>query len=682
MPPDPYRYFRVEARELVDQLGRATLELEQQGAGVEVVQRLLRFAHTLKGAARVVKQREIADEAHAIEELVVPYREAGGQVERTVVDGLLRLLDGIGERLGLLGAPAPVVAAPGGSLLDESVPTLHADAAEVDSLLDGLAAAHVQLGALRRAAAVAERVQQLGALLVEQLAPRRQRGAAPPVREKASAMADDMRELAGGLGRAVGEAIERMDRELRQVRDAAEQLRLVSAGTLFTPLERLARDAAGSLSKQVTFEGLGGDVRLDAHVLAGARAALVQLVRNAVAHGIESAAERRAAGKGPAGRVSVEIARRGNRVAFRCRDDGRGIDLEALRRAAVRRGFAAAETAALAPEALIEVLLRGGITTSPAVTQVSGRGVGLDVVRDAVEKLGGEIAVRTEAGRGTVFELTVPLTLAAIDGLAVDGGGVVATLPLDAVKRAVWVGPGAIARTPEGESLLFEGKVIPFLRLATALRAAPPEGRSAGAGVASAVVIESGGRLAALGVDRLLGASRVVLSPLPALAPADPIAAGASFDADGNPRIVLEPEQIVEKAGRVGRGASAAAPAPRNILVVDDSLTTRMLEQSILQSAGYAVDVAASAEEALERAHARRYALFLVDVEMPGMDGFTFIERVRADPLLSPIPAILVTSRSAPEDRERGDRVGAQGYIVKSEFDQQDLLARIGRLTG
>jgi two-component system chemotaxis sensor kinase CheA len=196
-------------------------------------------------------------------------------------------------------------------------------------------------------------------------------------------------------------------------------------------------------------------------------------------------------------------------------------------------------------------------------------------------------------------------------------------------------------------------------------------------------VVQTGGRSVAVGVDRFLGTSSIVMRPLPAAMAADPIVAGASLDAEGNPQLVLDPNELVAAAER-GRGAalggSTARPAP--ILVIDDSLTTRMLEKSILESAGYEVEIAVSAEEALSKACDGRYSLFLVDVEMPGMDGFEFVETTRADPTLRSIPAILVTSRNAPEDRRRGEQAGARAYIVKGEFDQGKLLQTIRSLIG
>jgi two-component system chemotaxis sensor kinase CheA len=195
------------------------------------------------------------------------------------------------------------------------------------------------------------------------------------------------------------------------------------------------------------------------------------------------------------------------------------------------------------------------------------------------------------------------------------------------------------------------------------------------------VVVQAGRRLVALGADRLAGTSEVVVRPLPAHAQADPAVAGAALDPEGNPQLVLDPAGLVEASLGAPPAPAAQLPPRPPILVVDDSLTTRMLEKSILESAGYEVELATSGEEGLARARARRFGLYLVDVEMPGMDGFEFVRVTRAEARTA-APAILVTSRGAPEDRRRGTEAGASAYVVKSEFDQGRLLATIDRLLG
>jgi two-component system, chemotaxis family, sensor kinase CheA len=272
------------------------------------------------------------------------------------------------------------------------------------------------------------------------------------------------------------------------------------------------------------------------------------------------------------------------------------------------------------------------------------------------------------------------VSLAALDALVVESGGRVVAIPLDAVRRTVRVDAGEVAQSAQGASIIFEGQVVPFVPLARALRR---ESKSnSGASFWSAVIVEGANALAAVGIDRLRGIQNLVLRPLPEFTPSDSIVAGASLDGEGHPQLVLDADALVEQVRGIGASPIEVLSKRAPILVIDDSLTTRMLEQSILESAGYEVELATSAEAALEKARHRDYALFLVDVEMPGMDGFTFVEHTRADPVLREVPAILVTSRASLEDRERGRAVGAKAHICKGEFEQGELLDKIRELLG
>jgi len=255
------------------------------------------------------------------------------------------------------------------------------------------------------------------------------------------------------------------------------------------------------------------------------------------------------------------------------------------------------------------------------------------------------------------------------------GAFIDAGLPLDAVRGTVRIGAQEIMPAAPGVAVLYGEQAIAYAALSVVLEGghAPIPDRS------SMVVLAGADGPAAIGVDRLLGTANLAVRPWQDQLRASAVVAGVAFDAAGDPQLILDPDGVVAAVRRGASDASEAAPPPprTRILVIDDSLTTRMLEQSILESVGYEVDVALSAEEGLRTAHRSRYALFLVDVEMPGMDGFTFVETIRSDPVLHETPAILVTSRAAPEDIGRGHAVGAQGYIVKSEFDQTRLLAMI-----
>jgi two-component system chemotaxis sensor kinase CheA len=676
MAQDPYRYFRPEACEILDQFSRGVLDLEKGDSNAPIVRQLLRLAHTLKGAARVVKQTEIANHAHAIEDTLSPLRDSAERVGREQIDTVLQHLDSITDRLaGLAPATETAVPAAGKAAAEEPARTIRTDLAEADAILDGVVETHALMNGLRAAVRSVQQIGQLADLLASQSAAgERDRNGASRSSQRLL-LAGELRRKIGAADRALVSIVDQMDRELRQLREGAERLRLVPAGNLFTMLERMVFDTARAQSKQVTFKGSGNGIRVDAQVLEVIQGALVQIVRNAVAHGIEPGDERVRAGKAAAGNVSVVIARRDRHIVFSCTDDGRGVDLEAVRRIASERGLLGPASKEKLTDELVRILLRGGISTSKTVTEESGRGVGLDVVREAAERLGGEVACRNEPGRGTTFEIAIPPSLSSLDALIVEteGSGSVVAIPLDSIRATRRITASEITFAAPGASVLYEDKAIPFLPLAAALDGTAWSTERNW----PAVIVAESDALAAVGVKRLLGTAKIVVRPLPQQITACAIVIAAALDSDGNPQVVLDPGRLIAAAQRGRPAELTASSVKRTVLVVDDSLTTRMLERSILESAGYDVDLAVSAEAALDRLRETRYALILVDVEMPGMDGFTFVERLRADVNSRDIPAILVTSLAEPAHRRRGREVGAQGYIVKSEFDQAELLSMI-----
>lgn len=671
MAEDPYRYFRLEAKELHGQLASGVLELERADSGGALTAKLLRLAHTLKGAARVVKLFEIADRAHAFEDILSPCRDNAEPVDRTRIDALLACLDAIESGLRTLGAPAAAGGSPAGGAdgpAAEETRAIRADIAEMDAMLDGVMEIHAAVTGLQSAV---DEGASLGRLAESLVAQSGGQGINGPTAggELLKRFRTRERQLAAGL--------EFLERELQQLRDAVEQIRLVGADTLFTTLERATRDVTQTLQKSVVLSTRGDKIRLDSHVLATLQPALVQIVRNAVAHGIERPAERLAAGKPATGRIEITVARRAGRIQFECRDDGRGIDLDAVRAAARKRGMPEAEASGLGADAVMAMLLKGGLSTSQAVTSSAGRGIGLNIVREAVDRLCGDIAVESQAGAGCRFRISVPPSTSAIEMLKIQVGDKAAAIPLDSVVKATRFRREEISLGTMGATVPWEQSAIPFMPLAALLNGEEAATERAW----TAVVLRGETGLAAIGVDRLLGTARLVVRPLPPLAPAGAAVSGATLDSEGNPQLVLDAPTLVEAARSGGQRVFDTPKSRLPLLVIDDSLTTRMLEKSILESAGYVADIAQSAEEGLDLAHEKRYGLVLCDVEMPGMDGFTFVERLRADPNLRQLPSILVTSRSAPADRERGRKAGAQGYVVKSEFDQAALLAMIERLS-
>lgn len=700
MTQDITKYFRIEGAQLLERIGQALLELDKGNDPQQQVAALLRHVHTLKGAARVVKVTAVAEVAHAMEDVMAPFRHATDPLPREVIDRLLADVDVMEAHLRALTAEvavdvpdAPGVkdarAAPGvpaanlgadaqrGDLTQLSRP----DLSEVDALLEqvegvtatlsGADAAFAELAALR------SWLDVLGRRLS---APSREGRDGPRATHELLALTRRMEELSRGVERAFRDHVDHVERGLGEVRTAAEALRLAPVERVAASLERAVRDAARAQGKDVSLSLTGGDVRLDVNVLFAMREALVQLVTNAVVHGVELPDERGRAGKPKAGQIRLEVTRAGSRVVFACHDDGRGLNVEAVRSRLQARGVKLAVDDDNLAE-LLQWLPRAGISTASAVTDSAGRGVGLDVVREVAARLLGELRVQTWAGRGFRVELDVPVSVAAFEALSVEAAEVSVMLPMDAIVRCERFEQDSLTQQPEGAVVTHEGRLIPFYPLA----ALWTQDVSRHEHSRALLVVRAEDELVALGVERIQGTRPITMRPLPVSAVVQPAIAGVTLDSTGKPMLVIDPMGISQQArayrrGAAGRGFGVPKREVPRVLVVDDSLTTRMMEQSILESAGYHVDLAVSAEDALQRVKQQSYSLFLVDVEMPGMDGFTFVAQTRADADLRRTPAVLVSSRSDPEDLERGRAAGAAGYVIKSRFDQRELLALIERL--
>ena len=681
MQKDPYKYFRIEAREIMEAMGQDILAMEK-GERAESIKRLLRQAHTLKGAARVVKQGRIAEMAHEMETCL-----SGDTGDTGAVNSLFGLVDGMSQLLAALQAPnasppvaqqaapappAPVahvghvglaVSRPVASPSASPIETARVNIGDMDILLAGVAEASVRLGVLHQLTEPIVHAKRLADALVNDLLGLGQR----QERKSSVRIAEALQSQLTDLKHSYAAGIERLTADMRQLTAHAHSLRLVPAHTMFGVLERAARDAADALGKQIAFSCTGGATALDGHVLAPVRDALLHVVRNAVAHGTEAPSERLASGKAPRGQVTVHVEQHGSRIVFTCTDDGRGIDVEAVKQAAVQRG-ALAESAAITLGTAdgMRLIFLPGVSTASQLTEVSGRGVGLDAVEAAITKLKGTIDVTSTPGRGTAVVLTVPLSLTSITALVCSiEGNETALLPLSAVEKLLRIEDRSIARTATYETIVYDSKSVPFLPLTQVLGKPAASPRA----IWSVAVVRCGTAWVALGIPRLVGISDVVVRPIPPHAAAAPCIAGACFDAQGDPRPMLDPQGLAEAVtGRTGRSTAPVVKVRPPILIVDDSLTTRMLEQSILQSAGYEVELATSAETALDIARTRAFGLFIVDVEMPGMNGFEFVARTRADPQLRKTPAVLVTSLSTPEDRRRGMESGRTPTSSRASF--------------
>ncbi|HXZ99832.1 MAG TPA: hybrid sensor histidine kinase/response regulator [Candidatus Binatia bacterium] len=496
------------------------------------------------------------------------------------------------------------------------------------------------------------------------------------------------------LGSALLEQLERdpstvseyrdLVRSLNELQELALRARMVPVMSLAPRLRRAVRDLARETGKQVRFETRGEDAEIDRGVLDRLADPLLHLVRNAVDHGIEPPEERRTLGKPPEGMVRLHAMQLGSEVIIAVSDDGRGIDVARVREAAGRSDSTAMD---MDDESALYLIFRSGLSTATRVTGLSGRGVGLDAVRASLNAVRGRIEVRSDRGQGTEFRIAVPITMATLRCLVVNASGQTYAIPLHSVRAVLMPQPST---TVSGRAMtMFDGRPVPISSLASVL--------GTGDGCSGpAVVIAGLTRTHALAVDHLVDQRDVVVKGLGELVPRLPAVAGAGVEPDGSILLVLEAAGLIERARRgemgthypsadsVGGVAVEPAGTPHSslILVVDDALTVRELQRSIFEHAGYRVQVAANGDEALVRMAEERPDLVLTDIQMPVMDGFVLTEKIRSQPALSSVPVIILTSRASDEDRKRGLEAGADGYIVKSGFDQAALLSAVERLLG
>ncbi|MCO6417949.1 hybrid sensor histidine kinase/response regulator [Siccirubricoccus sp. KC 17139] len=452
---------------------------------------------------------------------------------------------------------------------------------------------------------------------------------------------------------------------------------------------RTVRDLGRELGKQVRLEILGGNTPVDRDILEHLDAPLGHLLRNAIDHGIEPPAARLAAGKPAEGTIRLEARHHGGMLRIIIADDGRGIDLERLRATVLARGLAGAETAGqLSPAELLEFLFLPGFTMSAAVTEISGRGVGLDAVQAAARRVRGVVRAASEAGRGARFQFELPLSLSVVRTLVVEIGGEPYALPLASLEGTLKL-PRAAIETLEGQQhFSFAGRQIGLVGAQQLLGG----GESAVAGEEIPVVIIGDQRNSyGLAVERLLAQRELVVQPLDVrLGKVTGVSAAAVME-DGSPVLILDVDDLlraVEKLTATGRLGQVTAAGPgggrrrRRVLVVDDSLTIRELERKLLGQHGYEVEVAVDGMDGWNAVRAGHFDLVVTDIDMPRMDGIELVTFIRKDPHLRGMPVMIVSYKDREEDRRRGLEAGADYYLTKGSFQDQALVQAVIDLIG
>lgn len=792
--------FQEEAQDLLQRLNEGVINLEAEPENRELIDQMMRDAHTIKGSSRMVGLIEISDVAHWLEDIMVKVRD--GEMKYTsqmsdyffeALDAIVYLadnkgvnaddmldLDGLKAKLGALAeggtAAAKAVEAGGsdsaakdepaevipsaegtpkkkskkkaasqpaaepadstpetaaqppteaeddkaetaaeeddhhdqtaakpahgqktteGELKSKTQATIRIRTTQVDQLLNSISEVVIgQIKAEQRAtelrlsnASVADIWQAWLRLKTSLVALAEQTGF-EHLSEDTNVFDTLLAEHRRGLDLFVKDYTEDVSRVSLVVNDLQEQgmhLRMLPANTIFQTFPRAVRDLAKQFKKDINFIIEGGDTELDKKVLEEINDPLVHIMRNCVDHGVEDPETRRKLGKPAQGTVRLSARQEGDRIVIEITDDGAGIDPNKVREAAVRKGYITeAEAAAMSDREARYLIFEAGFSTAPIITEISGRGVGMDVVRTfVVEKLKGALDVESEVGKGTIFKLTIPLTLAIIRALMLRVGDQVFAMPTSSVDETLRIDPAEIIKVEGREVIRRQKRTVPLVRLSEILGVAEIGNEG---GKQPIVTLSYSGHRMGFMVDAFVGEQQIVIKPLGTHLKKIDNVAGVTILGAGEVVPILNVPDLMANARtrsgqRVGPTERAERVGPGHILICEDSFTTRELERSIFEAAGYKVETAVDGAQGLGKLKdGLKVDAVVTDVQMPNMTGFELTKSIKTDPQLMSIPVIIVTSLERDEEKAEGIEAGADAYITKSVFNQDTLLDTVERL--
>ncbi|KQM28398.1 MULTISPECIES: hybrid sensor histidine kinase/response regulator [unclassified Sphingomonas] len=654
------------ASELAEHMAGIRAALADADAGRPVdLREFSRRAHSLKGAARAVELPASEAAAHEAEALILAIERGDRAMDTAAITELRRLADAIEDGAATdmpdtanEAEPERRVAISGQSVenLGRSLHVMATQIAEQGMVAD-------RLGAL------ADDLAALSPLLLttgDGEAARRLR--------QATTELDRIRRLHGRLRDA-------LDRSSAELERDGERLLLQPVATLFDGYERAVRELATAEGKVARLRTNDANGEADRRILNALRDPLLHVLRNAVRHGIETPEHRRRAGKEDAGTISIDTRIDRGRLTIAVRDDGAGLNDNAIVARARAAGLIPADAPSPRGAALHALLFEQGLSTADRLDEVAGRGIGLSVVAEVARRLHGSASIMPGSGGGTVLTIAVPVTLTRRTLLLVEVGDVRCALPSDAVRSVLQITPADLSPSGGEVMLAVDGQPLPVSRLGDVLGVAQADADA----TLRAVVLESDGIRRVMIVDALSDVRALLVGDAATIAADLPLVLGTVL-LNGEVVLVLDPAQLVRDRA-TGRAAhpltvQKAETPQRTILVVDDSITTRTLERSILEAQGYRVLIEVDGLAGLERLRSGIDAIDLVvaDVEMPRMDGFALLAAIRNDPALKTLPVIMMTSRNSPDDIERGLSLGADAYVTKQDFDQGMLIGVVQQL--
>jgi len=725
--------FRAEALEHVKRLAEILFSLEEDTAELSAKLSIaFREAHSLKGSAGTLGFERIATLTHRFEDALGAIRDGKTGFDDRVLDLMLETLEVIRsavvssmpgetelsaderEALEALDRLLKVSSAPRPARTRSSIPAPDAPAGaeddrrqpqdeprrqefirvaedRIDTVLarfGELFETGIQLESLgyglARNAREADRMSTAIYALLQRL-------------EGSELESDAMElyDLARNLLIMLKDSSKRFDTEERQLskliqrtQESLREIRMAPVSMMFVTIRSQVREAARATGKQVEVQLDGGEYTVDRTVLDSIEDPIIHIIRNAVDHGIEPPEERRRSGKPERGRISVAVRHTGDSVEMSITDDGKGINPETIR-ATLRDKYSVpqAQIEELTDDQLLDYLFESGFSTQQGVTKISGRGVGLDVVKHTIEKFGGEVRLNSVFGKGTEISLRLPLTMSTLRCLLLKCSGRPLAIPSSNVEKVLVLREDDLRQVGGGNVIRFEDQNVPISPLEDILYPGTDETAKRLAASRFAAVVRFGDRRFAFGIEEISEYAQLVMKPLGDLLGRVPNVSGLSLLGTGETTLILNPADLIRSAGGITARSSTAtlkavseAIGALTVLVVDDSIATQTLEKTLLESAGYRVLTASDGLQALTVLAEHPCDLVISDVQMPNMDGFELTKTIKSRAGLSHLPVILITSLGSKEDMAAGLAAGADAHIVKKELTRSELVKTISQL--
>ncbi|WP_372373333.1 response regulator [Vreelandella venusta] len=700
--------FIEEASDHLPRLREGIEALEQGDSHQERINELFRAAHSLKGSSRMLKLTPITAIAHSTEELLSALRDGTQTATPEVTCLLNQATDALSDLVSQLAqgtSPAELTdadgqlcqalenAAAGRQPTEPSPKTSVSEDDKAESAALSAAPSTMKSSApptqeLRLTDTVRVRLDRLDdviRLMGEVLSGHHHlHSLVEQAHSLGASLPKDQQAPFNAFSRELKDSVLSHDGLMSDLHDRALQMRMLPLSVVFDPLSQMARDLAHSLGKQVNCRVHGSEIELDRQMIDRLSDPLIHLLRNALDHGLETPAERQATGKPSRGQLSLEAWQDGSWVVIEMRDDGAGISLEAVRHKALAKQLLSEELLlTLTEQETLELIFLPGFSTKPLITDFSGRGVGMDVVkRTVIDELNGDLQLTSHPGKGTCFTLRLPLSLAMMRVLLINVGAITLGVTAPYVSELVEHASTDFIDAAGQKTLILRNEFVPVVSLAELLEL--PYTPTDADNLLLLVVHQRHQKLALI-IDALVDERDMVIKPLPTHLRHLPLVSGMVTLGRNTLVSLLHVPTLLEHSRRYAPKALAKTDQPpqtHRILVVDDSLNTREIEKDVLEAWGYQVTLAENGRDGLNKALADSFDAVLTDVEMPVMDGFALTASLRENEIYRYKPIIIITSREKEADRRRGIEVGADAYIVKGSFDQNNLVDTLKALLG